>query len=140
MKRRAALASLAGGATLLTAGCLSVVLDTPEPVHVELWNRTDHSHEVSVTVRDGDDVVLEETYDIEDASAGPPGGNVIREEGVAEATNGTYFDVEATLDGRIDYEHRFEVQCNGRGPENLFLIEIESGREASLTFDQSSCG
>lgn len=140
MERRAALASLASGVTLLGAGCLSVVLGTPEPVHLELWNRTDESHGVSVTVRDGDDVVLEETYEIDDASAGPPGGNVIREEGVTEATNGTYFDVDATLNGRIDYERRFEVQCNGRGPENRFLIEIESGREASLKFDQSRCG
>lgn len=140
MKRRTALASLAGGGTLLGSGCLSVIVDTPEPVHFELWNRTDESHEVSVTIRDGDDVVLDEAYDIEDASAGPAGGNVIREDAIAEATNGTSFDVEATLDGRIDHDHRFEVQCNGRDPANLFLIEIESGREANLAFDQSRCG
>lgn len=140
MKRRAALAAF-GGTTLLAAGCLSAVVTTPEPVHFELWNRTDAAHEVAVTIRDdGGDTVLDRTYAIEDASAGPPGGNVRREEAIAEAVNGTHFDIEAILDSRTTWAHRFVVTCAGREPENVLQAEITSGREPSVTFDHSVCG
>lgn len=141
MERRAALATLGSGATLLTSGCLSVVVDAPEPVHFELWNKTETAHEVEVTIRDeSDDVVLDRRYEIEDNSVGPPGGNVIREEAFTESLNDTVFEAVATLDQRVTRKYHFRVTCNDRGPENLFLAEIIPGREHSITFDQSVCG
>ena len=140
MQRRSALVTLGSGATYLTAGCLSRVRPSPEPVNLELWNNTENSHEVHVLIRDdNEESIFEDLYEIRDVSYGPPGGNVIREESITEATNDTLFDVIATLNQRVTREHRYRVQCSDEEIENLIRVEILSNRETYLEIDQSVC-
>jgi len=98
-------------------------------------------HSVDVTIRDADDeTVLNQSYEIEQAGSGStPGGTVINETGFTQATPDEQFVAVALLNRDQRYEHRYQATCITEDTDDVFIIEIESGRETSLGFDQSLC-
>lgn len=138
MERRRLLGSLA---VLVGLGGCFIRSGSAAPVHFELWNRTDSAHEVSVAIEQPEaETVLERTYRIDAHSDGVPGGPMVRETAITEATNDTLLEAHVELNDRSSWTHLYRVTCSDDDTENRIVAEVVAGREPSVRFDGSHCG
>ncbi|WP_324759731.1 hypothetical protein [Haloarcula montana] len=141
MKRRRFLTVTGVTAVGSLGGCLSGRLNSTTSIDFELWNNTADSHTVDVTIRDsGEEAVLKQIYEIDQAGSGStPGGTVIRETGIADVTSEEVFDAVAILDNELRSEHQFQAMCVNSETPSVFIIELDAGKETNLEFNQSTC-
>lgn len=140
MKRRTALSMIGSGIAVGSTGCLSVAFEESGPVDFILLNFTESPHLVEVSIRDGDSVLLENSYEMEVGTRVEP--YEIKETGFTEASNGEVFDVTVSLDSGATEERKFRIEGIERETPDEFLTEIREYRDRDDTyfeFQQSIC-
>lgn len=140
MNRRTALSMIGSGIAVGSTGCLSVVFEESDPVDFILLNFTESAQVVEVSIRDGDRVLLENSYEVEVGTRVEPGE--IKESGFTEASNGEVFDVTVSLASGEMEEREFRVECIEQETPDEFIAEIREYRERDYTyfeFQQSIC-
>ncbi|WP_135824700.1 hypothetical protein [Halorussus ruber] len=123
MHRRRALRVVALGASASLAGCFGMAHRTPpEEGELTVRNMDDEPHEVALTLSDGDETVLEESYDL-DADRSSP-------KAIVEPAT---YDLSVTLDGGRTEQFEWDVtSCRSIGS-----VQIWDGGE--IRFETSNC-
>lgn len=140
MNRRTALSMIGSGMAVGSAGCLSVAFEESGPVDLIVLNFTERSQRVTVSIRDDERSLLEESYEMEAGTRVEP--DTIEEPGFTEASNGEVFDVTASLASGETKDGGFRIECIERETPDEFLAEIREYREHEYTyfeFQQSIC-
>ncbi|WP_137290855.1 hypothetical protein [Natronorubrum halophilum] len=140
MNRRTAISRISSGIAVGSIGCLSVAFEESDPVDFILLNFTESAQVVEVSIRDGDRVLLENSYEMEVGTRVEP--DEIKESGFTEASNGEVFDVTVSLASGEMEEREFRVECIEQETPDEFIAEIREYGERDYTyfeFQQSIC-
>ncbi|MFC7135396.1 MULTISPECIES: hypothetical protein [Salinibaculum] len=145
MKRRQALQYLAGGGTVLLAGCSSFSED-PGPFTFAIVNFRERQYHAEFAIRDDDDELIRDGF--VDIAPSPPGDgefSALSFDNLPPVTNGETIDVAVDIDGKT-FEETYEITCNqSENAENNFFFRIRhpgaanTDTESGMGFFGSRC-